>query len=113
MSGRTLAVRIATAGDTAWFDTHRDRRLRLRDMVPGEFDDVSGAPPMGMAWRTIVIEAQPGALIRQAIALQIGLAIDTLGDEDLFGLFVQAAPPGARQIIASLRKTKLPTGPAH
>ena len=106
---RTLATTIATAGDGLWFDGHADRRLRIRAMVPGEFDDVADRAPVGMAWYTIVLEAQPGARSRQAIALPIGTAIDALGDEDLFDLFVQVAPPGARQIIATLRRMKLPT----
>lgn len=108
MSGRTMAVEIATAGDAAWFGKHADRRLRIRAMVPGEFTDVVGMPPVGMAWRTIVVEAQPGARSRQAIALPTSVAIDALADEYLFDLFVQVAPPGARKVIASLRKVKLP-----
>lgn len=105
---RALAVEIATAGDGAWFDTHLDRRLRIRNMVPGEFDDVVGQPPVGMTWRTIVLEAQPGARSRQAIALPLGTDTDVLTDRDLFDLFLQVAPPGARAMIASLRKIKLP-----
>ena len=77
-------------------------------MVRGEFSDVGGEPPVGMAWRTIVIEAQPGARSRQAIALPLGIAIEDLTDDALFDLFVQVAPPGARQMIAALRKVKLP-----
>lgn len=106
---RTPAVAIATAGDAMWFDAHGERRLRIRNMVPGEFGDVDGQPPVGMAWHTIVLEAQPGARSRQVIALPIGTAIADFGDEDLFDLFVQVAPPGARQVIATLRKMKLPT----
>ncbi|RZM37551.1 MAG: hypothetical protein EOP67_00675 [Sphingomonas sp.] len=98
---------IATAGDAAWFDRHNDRRLRIRNLVAGEFGDVSGLPPVGMAWRTIVLEAQPGARSRQAIALPLDLDIDTLDDTDLFDLFVQVALPGARATIASLRKIKI------
>lgn len=108
MTGHNIAVEIAAAGDVAWFAKNPDRRLRLRNMIPGEFSDVSGEPPVGMAWRTIVIEAQPGARSRQAIALPLAIAIDTLTDEALFELFVQVAPPGAREVIASLRKVKLP-----
>ncbi len=108
MSANSMAVEIAAAGDVSWFARNPDRRLRLRTMIPGEFSDVGGEPPVGMAWRTIVIEAQPGARSRQAIALPLGVAIDTLTDEALFALFVQAAPPGARQAIAALRKVKLP-----
>ena len=103
-----LAVEIATAGDAAWFAKAADRGLRIRNMVPGEFPDVTGAPPVGMAWRTIVLEAQPGARSRQAIALSLGTDLDTLGDEALFDLFLQAAPKGAREVIARLRAMKLP-----
>ncbi len=104
-----MAIGIATGGDAAWFTRHPDRRLRIRNMVPGEFDDLAGLPPVGMRWCTIVIEAQPGARSRQAVALPTGVDTGALGDEDLFDLFVQVAPPGARQMIASLRKVKLPT----
>ncbi|MES3153076.1 hypothetical protein [Sphingomonas faeni] len=99
---------IAVAGDASWFDRHPDRRLRIRNLVEGEFGDVAGPPPVGMAWRTIVLEAQPGARSRQAIALPIGVDLDTLGDAELFDLFLQVAPPGARRMIASLRKVKVP-----
>ncbi|WP_380779513.1 hypothetical protein [Sphingomonas sp. R86520] len=101
---------IAMAGDGSWFDKHPERRLRIRAMIPGEFDDVLGQAPVGMTWRTIVLEAQPGARSRQAIALPLATDIDALGDGDLFNLFLQAAPPGARDVIASMRKVKLPPG---
>ena len=107
MNLQARAVDIATAGDAAWFDRHHDRRLRIRNLVAGEFADVSGLPPVGMAWRTIVLEAQPGARSRQAIALPLDLDIDTLHDPDLFDLFLQVAPPGARAMIASLRKVNV------
>jgi hypothetical protein len=109
MNLQARAMEIATAGDAAWFERHPDRRLRIRNLVAGEFADVSGSAPVGMAWRTIVLEAQPGMRSRQAIALPFGLDIDMLGDADLFDLFVQVAPPGARAMIASLRKVKMPT----
>lgn len=111
MNERDLATEIATAGDALWFEAHGDRRMRIRNMVPREFVDVDGPPPVGMAWRTIVIEAQPGARSRQAIALPTGVAIDTLGDDDLFDLFLQVAPKGARDVIARMRKMKLPGVP--
>ncbi len=108
MNGRDLAIEIATAGDAAWFAKAVDRRLRIRNMVPGEFADVTSAPPVGMAWRTIVLEAQPGARSRQIIALPIGTALESFDDEALFALFLQAAPTGARDVIARLRKLKIP-----
>jgi hypothetical protein len=104
-------VAIATGGDALWFAAHADRRLRIRNMVPGEFSDVAVQAPVGMALHTIVLEAQPGARSRQAIALPIGTAVDRLGDDDLFDLFVQAAPPGARKMIARLRKVKIASAP--
>ena len=113
MKERAMAIGIATGGDAAWFARHPDRRLRIRNMVPGEFDDLAGLPPVGMRWCTIVIEAQPGARSRQAVALPTDVDTGTLGDKDLFDLFVQVAPPGARQMIASLRKVKLPTDAAE
>jgi hypothetical protein len=108
MNGTNVALAIATAGDASWFERHTDRRLRIRNMVPGEFNDIVGHPPVGMTWRTIVLEAQPGARSRQAIALPINVDTELLGDSDLFDLFVQGAPAGAREIISSLRKLKLP-----
>jgi hypothetical protein len=99
---------IAIAGDGSWFDKHPERRLRIRTMIPGEFDDVVGQAPVGMAWRTIVLEAQPGARSRQVIALPLATDTEALGDGDLFDLFLQVAPPDARAMIASLRKVKLP-----
>ncbi len=107
------AMGIATAGDASWFAAHADRRMRIRNMVPGEFADLDGRPPVGMAWHTIVLEAQPGARSRQAIALPIGTEAAAFGDEELFDLFVQAAPPGARKMIAALRKVKLPAAVAN
>lgn len=111
MSGKIPAVEIATAGDASWFLKQPDRRLRIRNMVVGEFSDVDGQPPVGMAWRTIVLEAQPGARSRQAIALPIGMDVDAFDDNDLFDLFLRVAPPGARKMIAALRQVKLPGRP--
>ncbi len=108
MNEQALAVEIATAGDAMWFSKHPDRRFRIRGMIPREFGDISGTAPVGMAWRTIVLEAQPGARSRQAIALPINVDIDALADADLFDLFMQVAPSGARDMIASLRKVRLP-----
>lgn len=112
MNERNLAVEIATAGDAAWFAREPSRRLRIRNMVPGEFPDVTGPAPVGMAWRTIVLEAQPGARSRQAIALSIGTSLEALDDDALYALFVQVAPAGARAMIARLRKLKLPDSTA-
>jgi len=111
MSGKILAVEIATAGDASWFVNHPDRRLRIRNMVLGEFGDVGGQPPVGMAWRTIVLEAQLGARSRQATALPITMDVDAFDDDDLFDLFLRVAPPGARKMIAALRQIKLPETP--
>lgn len=111
INGRDLAVEIATTGDALWFEAHTDRRMRIRNMVPREFVDVDGPPPVGMAWRTIVVEAQPGARSRQAIALPTSVEIQALGDEDLFDLFLQVAPKGARDVIARMRKMKVPVAP--
>ena len=109
MGDNTLAVEIATAGDASWFARHPERRLRIRNMIAGEFSDVDGQPPVGMYWLTIVLEAQPGARSRQAIALPIGTDIDAFEDDDLFELFLRVAPPSARKLIAALRRIKLPT----
>jgi hypothetical protein len=63
MNGK-MAFAIATAGDAAWFEKYKDRRLRVRNMVPGEFNGIVRHPPVGMIWRTIVLEAQPDARSR-------------------------------------------------
>jgi hypothetical protein len=47
--------------------------------------------------QTIVLEAQPVARTRQAIALPINVDAELLGDGDLF---VQGAPAGAHEMIA-------------
>lgn len=105
---QSLVVEVATQGDAAWFDKHPDRRLRIRQAVATEFNEDVGSAPVGMQWFALVLEAQPGARIRQPVALSIGFDIEGLDDGALFSLFHQAAPHGAKKIIAQLRSAKLP-----
>lgn len=96
-------IEIATQGDAAWFETHPDNRIRIRNAVAGEFNEDFGQAPVGMSWRAIVLEAQPGMRMRQPVALPLHVDND-LSDQDLFALFMQAAGPEAKDIISRLRK---------
>lgn len=104
-------IEIATQGDAAWFETQPDSRIRIRNAVPMEFNENLGEPPLGMSWRALVVEAQPGARARQPIALPVGVANDSLDEQELFALFVQAAPSEAKGIIDRLRRIKVPGTP--
>jgi hypothetical protein len=96
-------IEIATHGDAAWFETHPDNRIRIRNAVAGEFNEDFGQAPVGMSWRAIVLEAQPGMRMRQPVALPLHVEND-LSDQDLFALFMQAAGPEAKDVISRLRK---------
>lgn len=109
MQGRM--VHIATEGDAGWFENNPDRRIRIRNAIPMEFSEDVGRAPVGMAWFVLVLEAQPGARLRQPIALPIGFDIGDTDDAALFALFRQAAPDGASDLLKTLRAAKLP-GPA-
>jgi hypothetical protein len=100
-------IEIATQGDAAWFEKGPDRRIRIRNAVPQEFNGILDEPPVGMTWRAIVVEAQPGVRARQPVALPIGIENDEISEQELFGLFLQAAPAEAKGIIDHLRKVKL------
>jgi len=104
-------IAIVTQGDAAWFEAHPDNRIRIRNAVPKESNEDIGTAPVGMTWRCIVVEAQPGVRVRQPIALQVPVSNDSMSDQELFALFVQAAPPDARRMIDQLRKTRLPGAP--
>jgi len=99
---------VATHGDAAWFNNNPDRRIRIRQAVAGEFAENIGQPPVGMRWFVLVLEAQPGARLRQPIALSIGFDISGLDDGALFSLFKQASPVEARDLLSKLRAAKLP-----
>ncbi len=99
---------IVTQGDVAWFETHPDNRIRMRNAVPMEFDEDIGAAPVGMTWRCIVVEAQPGVRVRQPVALPAAVGNDGMSDRELFALFVAAAPPQARRMIDQLRAMRSP-----
>jgi len=108
-------IEIATQGDAAWFEKNPDSRLRMRNAVEMEFNRNLGAPPVGMTWRAIVLEAQPGVRMRQPIALPMGISNDGMNDQDLLDLFMQVAPNEAATLLTHLRSVKLagrpkPTG---
>ena len=100
-------IEVATQGDAAWFDRHPDNRIRIRNAVDREFPTDFGPAPVGMSWRAIVLEAQPGVRLRQPVALPLHIGND-LGDHDLFALFMQAAGPDARDMVRQLRGVRLP-----
>jgi len=98
---------IVTEGDAAWFAAHPDNRVRMRNAVSSEFNEEIGAPPVGMTWRCIVLEAQPGVRVRQPVALPMAVSNDDMSDQQLFALFMQAAPPEAKGMIDQLRAANL------
>lgn len=104
-------IHLATQGDAAWFKKRPDRRIRLRNAVPMEFNQDLGPPPTGMTWRALVIEAQPGARARQPVALPVGIDNEAMAEDDLFNLFMQAAPKEAKSMIDKLRRVRLPGSP--
>jgi len=104
-------IELATLGDAAWFESNPDRRIRIRNAVPMEFNAAMRQPPVGMVLHTLVLEAQPGVRMRQPVALSANVAIEELGDEELFALFVQVAPPEAKGMLKKLRAAKLPGAP--
>lgn len=101
-------LEVATQGDATWFEKNPDRRIRIRQAVASEFADDIGQSPVGMQWFVLVLEAQPGARIRQPIALPIGFDISEMDDGALFSFFKQAAPVEALDLLNKLRATKLP-----
>nr|WP_294813664.1 hypothetical protein [uncultured Sphingomonas sp.] len=104
-------IELATLGDAAWFESNPDRRIRIRNAVPMEFNENIGPSPTGMIQHTLVLEAQPGVRMRQPVALSTAVAIEALGDDELFALFMQVAPDGAKDALKKLRSTKLPGVP--
>lgn len=107
-STNELIIKVATQGDAVWFEKHADRRIRIRKAVVMEFSHDIGQAPVGMEWFAIVLEAQPGARMRQPIALPIGFNVGNMDDGALFSLFQQAAPSGAKDLLSKLRVAKLP-----
>lgn len=100
-------IEIATHGDAAWFEKHPDNRLRMRNAVNMEFNRNLGEPPVGMTWRAIVLEAQPGVRMRQPIALPMAVGNDDMDDAQLLDLFMQVAPVDASGLLNHLRGVKL------
>ena len=96
-------IEIATQGDAAWFERYPDNRIRIRNAIAGEFNEDFGQAPVGMSWRAIVLEAQPGIRMRHPVALPLHINND-LSDHDLFALFMQAAGPEAKDAFSRLRK---------
>jgi len=103
-------IEIVTQGDAAWFEVHPDNRIRIRNAISGEFNEDFGPAPVGMSWRAIVLEAQPGVRMRQPVALPLHVGND-LNNHDLFSLFMQAAGPEAKGMVSQLRALKLPSKP--
>ncbi|MDF2810470.1 MAG: hypothetical protein K0S56_1501 [Microvirga sp.] len=106
MPTHDLFVEVATQGDATWFNKNPDRRLRLRNAVPGEFRDL-GHSPVGMTWRVIVVEAQLGVRVRQPLALPIGVDNDSMSEAELFSLFMQAAPKDSQAMLVQLRRLRV------
>lgn len=104
-------IELATLGDAAWFESNPERRIRIRNAVPMEFNGIAGPSPVGMVLHTLVLEAQPGVRMRQPFALSVDAASSELGDEALFALFMQVAPPEAKEALKRLRATQLPGAP--
>ncbi len=104
-------IELATLGDAAWFENNPDRRIRIRNAVAMEFNEDIGSPPPGMLVRTLVLEAQAGVRLRQPVAILASVAIDELGDEALFTLFMQVAPPDAKNVLKKLRDAKVSGAP--
>jgi len=100
-------IEIATQGDAAWFEKHPDNRLCMRNAVDMEFNRNLGPPPVGMTWRAIIVEAQPGVRMRQPIALPTGVSNGGLGDQQLLDLFMQVAPAEAAGMLTTLCGVKL------
>lgn len=107
-STNALIIAVATKGDAVWFETNPHRRIRIRKAVAMEFSEDVGQAPVGMEWFAIVLEAQPGARMRQPIALPIGFEVSDMDDSALFSLFQQASPSGAKDVLSKLRSAKLP-----
>jgi hypothetical protein len=104
-------IEIAKEGDAAWFEAHPESRIRMRNAVAMEFNEPLGEPPLGMSWRALVVEAQPGVRARQPVALPVGTPNDSLDEQALLQLFVQAAPPEAKGVIERLRRIRVPGTP--
>jgi len=100
-------IEVATQGDAAWFEKHPDSRLRMRNAVAMEFNQNLGEASVGMTWRAIVLEAQPGVRLRQLIALPMGVSNDAMDDQQLLDLFMQVAPAEAAETLAKLRGAKI------
>ncbi|RYY27338.1 MAG: hypothetical protein EOP62_07110 [Sphingomonadales bacterium] len=104
-------IELATLGDAAWFESNPNRRIRIRNAVPMEFNEDIGHSQTGMVQHTLVLEAQPGVRMRQPVALATAVEIEALGDDELFAIFMQVAPDGAKDALKKLRSTKLPGAP--
>lgn len=105
-------VEAASRDDAAWFAANPDRQLRLRDRIPGEYEAHQiDLPPPGLVPRTLVVEAQPGVRLRQPVTVFAQVRNDQVTDADLFAYFQETANLEMRQMVAKLRKAKLPGTP--
>jgi hypothetical protein len=105
-------VEAAAQDDTAWFDAHPDRNLRLRDRIAGEYaqGDIGMLPPPGMTARTLVIQVQPGVRARQPVAIANHVGNDAVTDAQLYAFFRQNYPEESQALIGRMRKARLSGG---
>lgn len=105
-------VDAATEDDAAWFEANPDRLFRLRNRVPGEYEAHQiDLPPPGLTPRTLVVQAQPGVRMRQPVAVFADVRNDEVTDAQLFAFFEDTANFEMRELLAKLRKVKLPGKP--
>jgi hypothetical protein len=103
-------VDAASRDDAAWFEAYPERNLRLRNRIPGEYEqfDAGMLPPPGMTARTLVIQAQPGVRVRQPVAIFSDIHNDDVTDAQLFAFFKENYPAESQALISKMRKIKLP-----
>lgn len=101
-----------SSDDAAWFAAHPDRQFRLRHRIGGEFvASQIQLPTAGLSPRTLVIQAQPGAWLRQPVDVQADVRNDDVTDRQLFAFFEQAASADVKDAVRTLRKARLPDKP--
>jgi hypothetical protein len=84
------AIGRAAEDDRRWFDGNPGRQYRVRPAIPGEFNEpLSNNLPEGCAWRTIVVQMQPGVRARRRVGLPYILPCDAATDDDVRWLWEQ------------------------
>lgn len=106
-------VDIASKCDAEWFEANPKRSWRLRDRIPGEYEnfDVGMLPPPGTSARTLVIQMQPGVRARQPVAVFDHIKNDDVTDAQLFAFFKENYPLESQALVAKIRNIKLPGEP--